>query len=180
MKTKSKRFAWMIALAIFSATAPLAAAGESKIAFVNFKTCVENSKTGKQEQANFEKMKKQMEEVLAEKEKSLKEISAKMNDEDYLDSLSSDAEADLKHKFRTLNQEFAQHQQQFLQILQQQNFKIIQKINQEINEASKVVAKNQNLDIIFNEESTFYFNPDLDISEDIVSVMDENVKEEAK
>ncbi len=143
-----------------------------KVALVNFRTCVETSKSGKQEQANFDKMKKQMEDVLHEKEKTLKELSTKFNDEDYIDSLSSEAEAELKHKFRSLNQELAQHQQQFFQVLQQANFKIIQKMTEEINEAAKIVAKKKNLDMIVNEEGTFFFNPSMDISTEIVKEMD--------
>jgi len=174
MKSYSKLLAGAIAALLLTVTVPCSANMQNpKVALVNFKTCVENSKVGKQEQTNFDNMKKQMEEVLAEKEKTLKEISGKFSDEDYLDSLSPDAEAELKHKFRTLNQELGQHQQQFFQVLQQANFKIIQKIQEEINDASKVVAKNKGLDIIINEEGTFYFNPAMDISNDIIKVMDE-------
>lgn len=180
MKSISKLLTGTIAALLLTASVPCVANVQNpKVALVNFKTCVENSKVGQQEQANFENMKKQMEEVLAEKEKTLKQISSKFSDEDYLDSLSLDAEAELKHKFKTLNQELGQHQQQFFQVLQQANFKIIQKINEEINEASKIVAKSKNLDIIINEEGTFYFNPSMDISNDIVKAMDEKFKKDA-
>lgn len=177
MKAKSTLFL-TAALALFAVSSIQAqdAAQAPKVALVNFKTCVETSKLGKQEQANFEKIKKQMEDVLAEKEKALKELSAKFNDEDYIDSLSSEAEAELKHKFRSLNQELAQHQQQFFQMLQQANYKIIQKMTEEINEASKIVAKKKNLDVIINEEGTFFYNPSLDISQDIVKEMDDRFK----
>jgi outer membrane protein len=181
MKLFSKIITGILA-AILLIAAPTAAANVQapKIGLVNFKTCVEESKMGKQEQANFEKMKKQMEDVLAEKEKTLKEISAKMGDEDYLDSLSEQAQAELKHKFRSLNQELGQHQQQFFQVLQQANFKIIQKMNEEISEAAKIVAKNKSLDIIINEEGTFYVNPSLDISSEVIAVLDERFKKDEK
>lgn len=181
MKSVYKLLTGLIAVLAITATVPCSAVVQSpKIALVNFKTCVEKSKIGKQEQTNFENMKKQMEDVLAEKEKSLKELSGKFSDEDYLDSLSSEAEAELKHKFRSLNQELGQHQQQFYQVLQQANFKIVQKINDEINEASKSVAKTKSLDLIINEEGAFYFNPVLDISEDVVKVMDDKFNREQK
>lgn len=47
-----------------------AQASSLKIGVVNFKRCVETSKLGKLEQANFEALKKQMESVLGEKEKN--------------------------------------------------------------------------------------------------------------
>lgn len=150
----------------------------AKIAVVNFKTCVESSKLGQQEQANFDKMKKQMEDVLAEREKTLKEVSTKMNDDDYVDSLSKDAQSELKHKFRSLNQEIAQQQQHFYQVLQQANFKIIQKVQEEISEASKIVAKNKKFDVILNEEGAFFYNPSMDISNEIVRAMDDRFSEE--
>ncbi len=94
-----------ISMMILCSIAPneLAAEG-AKVGVVNFKTCVEQSEMGKKEQANFESLKKQMEGVLEEKEKALNEIANKFNDPDYLDSLSPEAEAELKHKFRSLNQ----------------------------------------------------------------------------
>lgn len=175
MKAKSKIF--LATLAVLFVSSNIQAADIApKVALVNFKTCVETSKMGKVEQANFEKIKKQMEDVVSEKEKALKEISAKFNDEDYLDSLSSDAQAELKHKYRNLNQELAQYQQQFYQMLQQTNYKVIQKMTDEINEAAKAVAKKKNLDVIINEEGTFFYNPSLDISNDIVKEMDERFK----
>jgi outer membrane protein len=152
----------------------IAAAEQSlRIGIVDFKACVEKSKLGKKEQANFDSLKKQMEGVLEEKEKALTEVSNKINDPDYLDSLSPQAEAELKHKSRTLSQEFAQHQQQFYQMLNQANFKIIQKINEFITKASKTVASNKGLDLIIHEEGVFYFSPTLDVSNDIVRILDE-------
>ena len=164
-------------ICLFAATPNLDGA-EAKIGIVNFKTCVETSKIGAKEQANFETMKKQMEDVLSEKEKTLNNLAAKFNDADYLDSLSKDAEAEMKHQFRTLSQEMQQHQSQYYQVLQQANFKIIQKIGEAISEASKVVAKNKNLEVILNEEMAFYHDDALDVSKDVVTVMDQQYKEE--
>ena len=75
MKTKLASF--VIASLLFAL--PCAANSLThKVALVNFKTCVEKSKLGKEEQANFDRMKKQMEDVLTEKEKFLKEIAKKL------------------------------------------------------------------------------------------------------
>lgn len=48
-----------------------------KIAVVNFKTTVDQSKYGKEEQSNFEALRKQMETSLEDKEKVLTELSNK-------------------------------------------------------------------------------------------------------
>lgn len=151
-----------------------------KIAVVNFKSCVEKSKLGQQEQSNFDAMKKQMETVLLEKEKSLNEIASKFNDIDYLDSLSPEAETELKNKFRTLNQEFTQQQNQFYQALSQTNMQIVQKLADAIAKASSEVAKKNQIDLVLNEESSFYISPTLDISQQIVQALDDNFEKDGK
>lgn len=147
---------------------------DSKIAVVDFKNCVENSKLGKSEQSNFEALKKQMETVLEDREKQMQDIMGKLNDLDYLDSISQEAEHELKRKAKQFQQEAGQQQQQFYQALQQANYKIVQDVSQEIQKASKVVAKKKNLDLILNSEVTFYSGQSLDISKDVIKEMDMN------
>jgi outer membrane protein len=143
-----------------------------KVGIVSFKICVEQSKLGKQEQANFEVLKKQMESVLAEKEKTLNDMASKFNDADYLDSLSPEAETELKRKFRALNQEISQQQNQYMQTLQQTNFKVVQKLQEEVTKASEAIAKSEKFDLIINDENTFYHAPHLNISSKVIALMD--------
>ena len=140
--------------------------------YVNFKEVVENSKLGKQEQANFEALKKQMETVLEDKDKQLNEMASKLNDSDYLDSISADAETELKRKARALQGDLQQHQQQFYQALQQANFKVVQQLQEAIQKASKKVAADLKLDGIANEEIFFYANPSLNVSKEVIKEMD--------
>lgn len=170
----------LTALFIIAAAPKLHAATPTKVGTVNFRTCVEKSKYGAREQKSFDELKSQMESVLEEKEKALTEISNKFNDPDYLDSLSNEAEAELKHKFRTLNTELQQHQQQYMQILQQTNYKIIQGISEKVNEASKTVAEEKGLDLVLNDESAFFHSPSLDVSQDVVKEMDKRFDSEPK
>ncbi len=149
-----------------------------KIAVVNFKKCVEQSKIGKQEQTTFEALKKQMESVLGEKEKSLNEMATKFNDADYLDSLSPEAETDLKRKFRQQNQELAQLQNQYMQSLQQTNFKVIQKLNEMVTKTATTLANNEKLDIVLNEESAFFYTSPLDYTDRIISILDRDFDSE--
>lgn len=151
-----------------------------KIAVVNFKTCVEKSKMGQQEQSNFDAMKKQMETVLLEKEKALNEIASKFNDIDYLDSLSPEAETELKNKFRTLNQEFSQQQNQFYQSLSQTNLQVVQRLSDAITKASAEVAKKNQIDLVLNEESSFFISPKLDISDQIIQVLNDSFEKDSK
>jgi outer membrane protein len=151
-----------------------------RIALVSFKTCVEKSKMGQKEQSGFDAMKKQMETILTDKEKALTEVASKFNDIDYLDSLSPDAEAELKRQYRNLNQEFSQQQNQFYQTLSQTNLLIIQKLNDAVTKASQEVAKKNQIDVILNEESCFFATPAIDISPMVVRVLDEMFEKESK
>jgi outer membrane protein len=151
-----------------------------KIGMVNFKTCVEQSKQGKAEQATFDNLKKQMESVLAEKEKTLNEMSSKLNDADYLDSLSPEAETELKRKFRSMSQAYAEQQNQYLQTLQQTNFKVIQNLTELVSKAADAVAKKEHIDVIFNEEACFYCSTALDVSPKVIAILDTDYEKEGK
>lgn len=169
-----KNVLYQLIAALCLIAAPLVAqdAKPLKVGIVNFKKVVEESKMGKQEQANFEVLKKQMESVLEEKEKTLNELSVKFNDQDYLDGLSPDGENELKHKFRTLNSELGQIQSQYYQTLNQANIKILQKLNELVSQAAAGVAKDAQVDLILNEESGFYYAPDLDLSKKVIAALD--------
>lgn len=143
-----------------------------KIATVDFKSCVENSKLGKQEQASFEAMKNQMESVVLEKEKVLEELAGKLNNPDELDLMSPEAEVELKRKFRSLSQEMGQIQNQFYQTLNQANLKVVQKLSDIVAQASEKVAKELKVDLVLNHETCFYCNSAIDISSQIVKEMD--------
>lgn len=155
-----------------------------RIGIVNTKKCLEESKLGKQEQANFEKMKQQMESVLQEKEKTLEEIESKLNDDDYMDSVSDEVASELKRKKRTIRNEGMQLQNQYMQALQQTNIKIIQKLTDVISKASAQVAKDpsmgQPIDVIFTDEACTFYAPHLDISDRIVAKMNAIYETEQK
>jgi outer membrane protein len=151
-----------------------------KVRVISFKTCVEKSKLGKQEQANFDALKNQMESMLGEKEKVLNDMAEKFNDPDYLDSLSPEAETELKRKFRALSQEASQQQSQYYQALQQANVKVLEKLDSSIIKSSEIVSKKNGYNVVLNDDSIYFNDKELDISDQIVAAMDELFDNEAK
>lgn len=147
---------------------------------VNFTTCITDSKIGKQEQASFESLKNQMSTLLQDTEKQLNEISAKFNDPEYLDGLSPEAEEELKTKFRSLNEELGRYQNQYYQVLNQANMRVIQTITGQINSAAERVAKDKKLAMVVNKEACFFYSPQLEITTSIITEMDKNFDKEAK
>ena len=128
---------------------------------------------GKQEAASFEALKTQAEQVLKNKEKDLTALAQKLEDADYVDSLSNEAEAELKHKFRALNQEMSQQQQQLYQTLSQANFKIVQKLTESVATTAKEVGEKLNLNLVINEDACFYYHGVLDITDKVINALDE-------
>jgi len=161
-------------------TAAFAAPDAANVGIVNFSTCISDSKLGKQEQASFESLKKQMTTMLEDTEKQLNEISAKFNDADFLDGLSPEAEEELKVKFRTLNEELSRYQNQYYQVLNQANMRIIQTLSTSINGAAEKVAKNKNLTMVLNKDACFFYSPALEITPLIVAEMDRNFDQDGK
>lgn len=157
---------------LFLAAATNSAPQSAKIGVVNFKRCVEESKIGKQEQAQFDVQKKQMEQSLEKKQNELKELSPKFTDE-YLDSLTQEAEKELKDKFQRLSQELTEQQNQFYQTMDQSNYKAMQKIYEMVGKASTEIAQDKKLDVVLNDEVCFYKAEGFDVSAEIIKKLDE-------
>lgn len=150
------------------------AASEAKgtVGVVNFTECMSNSKLGVQEQASFEALKTQMTSLLQDTEKQINEMGGKFNDPDYMDGLSPEAEEEMKNKFRVLNEEMNRHQNQYYQVLNQANMKIVQSMGAHIQEAAQTVAANQKLSMVMNKEACFYHTDSLDVTELVIAEMD--------
>jgi outer membrane protein len=177
-KKSIKTYSWFIAGFALAASASIWMGHNAKtdtqsteIGIVNFKECIDTSKLGKQEHARFSDLKTQMEKSLEAKQKELNEMAPKFNDE-YMDTLTPEAEKDLKEKFKNLSQEFSQQQNHYYQLLNQTNYQIVQKMNDLITKAAEKVAQAKNLKIILNDEACFFKSSTLDISKDVIAELD--------
>jgi outer membrane protein len=155
-------------------------AAEQKVGIVNFNTCIVDSKLGKQEQNAFETMRKQFVSLVEDTDKQLREVSEKLQDKDYLDGLSKEAEETMKAKFSQLNEELGRYQQQYYQFMNQGQYKIVQAVVSGINHAAENIASGKNYNIILNKEACFFYSPALDITSDIIKTMDKQFDEESK
>ncbi len=149
-------------------------AAELKIGFVNFKSCLEKSKHGQNEKNAFEALKKQMAEALEKTDKELESIAKKLEDQDYMDGLSPTAEEELKMKFQGLSQEYSRYQNQFYQLLNQANYKMVQTLHDEVSIAAEKVRDKNNLSLLLNEESAFAHISSLDFTQFVIEQMDRN------
>ena len=118
--------------------------------------------------------------LLEETEKQLNDLSAKFNDPEYLDGLSPEAEEELKVKFRTLNEDMSRYQNQYYQVMNQANMRIMQTMANGINAASEKVAKDKKLNMVVNKDACFYFSSALDVTNLVIAEMDKSFAQEAK
>lgn len=147
-------------------------AGE--LGIVNLPECMEHSKLGKSEQENFDSLKKQMTSMMGDVQKELQEISGKLNDADYLDTLSPQAEKDMKAKFQTLSEELSRYQNQYYQVMNQANMKVMQTIGAAVNEAAEKVAKDKHLSYVINKDACFYADESANVTKEIIKHMDKD------
>ena len=151
----------------------LCAAGQ-KVGIVNFGSCIIESKLGKQEQNALETMRKQFVTLVEDTDKQMREISDKLNDQDYLDGLSKEAEEGMKAKLSQLGEDMNRYQQQYYQVMNQGQTKIIQNVVAGISHASEQLAAAKGYDVILNKEACFFSASALDVTNEVVKEMDKS------
>ncbi len=166
-------------LATLSLCAADVAAPEPKpsVGVVNFSNCMTDSKVGKQEQSSFDSLKNQMTSLLEDSEKQVNELAGKFNDAEYMDGLSPEAEEEMKGKFRLLSEEMNRYQNQYYQVLNQANMKIVQTMGGKIQDASEAVAKTKKLTLVMNKEACFFHTPTLDVTSFVIAEMDKTYEQ---
>ncbi len=174
LKAQYKKWIFLSCLAAGSLSAA------ERFGIVNFATCVADSKVGQEEQANFENIKKQLGTHLEQTEKELTTLASKLNDPEYMDGLSPEAEQSLKEKIQGLNEELSRYQNQYYQVLNQANMKVVQLLSSKVNAASEVVAKEKKLDLVVHKDVCFFYSADLDITPAVIAKMDKNYEQEKK
>jgi outer membrane protein len=180
MKKRHIFFTALTAITITGAVLFGAEQTNSPFGVVNFTSCITDSKIGKQEQGSFENLNKQMTSLIEDSNKQLQDLSQKLNNSEYLDGLSPEAEQELREKYAALGEELNRYQGQFYQVMNQANMRLIQTISQQINSASEKVAKAKKLNLIVNKEAVFFYDPKLDITTQIIAQMDKAFDEENK
>jgi outer membrane protein len=147
------------------------------IGTVNFTTCITESELGKKEQNSMEALRKQIGSMMEQNETKLKDLATKLEDTEYMDSLSPKAEEELKLSYQTTQEELGRFQQQFYQIMQGANYQLIQKMSQSISTAAEKIAKEKKLDCVLNKEACFYSGPQYDVTSLVIEEMNRMEKE---
>jgi Skp family chaperone for outer membrane proteins len=102
----------------------------------------------------------------------LKELTAKLEDAEFVDSLSPKAEEEMRMKQQTLQEDMGRYQSQFYQLLQHAQYQMYQKMSGNIAKAAEIVAKEKNLSYVINKEACFYIRDDHDVTTAVIAAMD--------
>ncbi len=155
-------------------------AAEQKVGIVNIENIITETKLAKQEQASFETMRKQFSSLLEDTDKQLRDINDKLQDKDYLDGLSPEAEQEMKTKFAQLSEEMQRYNQQYYGFMQQGQQKMAQVVFGALGQAAEKIAAAKGYTMILNKQACFYSAPTLDVTTDMIKEMDKNYEDEAK
>lgn len=175
-----KLFTSMGLAAVLAAGSVNAAESPAKVGVVNFATCITDSKHGKQEQSEFEKMAKQIASLVDDAKKQYQEIEGKLADRDFLDGLSPDAQKEMEQKRDMIAEEIGRYQQQYYQVMQQANMRLFQTMSGHINAAAEKVASSKHLNMVMNKEMCFFYTPSLDVTAEVIKEMDKAFDQDAK
>lgn len=161
-----------------TAALPLTAKNNESARVVDFAKCYTSSQFGIREQNSFNQMKEQMEKAIKDLNDQMTETSAKLDDEFVRDALSPEAEKELQEKMQTLTGELQRYQQQYYYMLQQANMKTMNVMAEKVKAASTALAKQKKYSIILNKDQVFHYTEELDVTEDVISKLDEMFEKE--
>lgn len=167
-------------LAAFCAATPVIAEENPSIGVVNYSNCATESKLGKKEMKQRETIQNQLVALVKETEDELKDLHAKLEDSEYLETLSEKAKEELRSKKLAKQEEFGHLQQNFYQSMQQNNYQIAQKVAQQVMTAAKKIAEEKGLDYLLNQEACFYTKDSLDLTNLVVEEMDKSFEQTLK
>ncbi len=167
----------MLLLSIFAST--LVFAEENlRVGVVDFGACLGKSYLGQQENTKWESMRNEMVTMIEGKQKELQEIADKLNNPDYIDTITAEAEKELEMKARSLSEELQLLGNQSDQALQQASTKIMQSLKSEVDKACEYIAREKNFDYILNKDTCFYFKKPTDITPLVIQEMNRHYQPE--
>ncbi len=139
---------------------------------VDLEKCVTESKTGQEEQKKVKETESQMQTLLKDRQKELEKITHQLNDPDFVDSLSPEAEKELTAQYQKLSEEYGLYQNQLLQVMQQTNMQFYETMLKHVKKAATTVSKEHKMPFIIRKDLCLSFPSSADITPQIVAAMD--------
>ncbi len=164
-----KLFLLLAATSLISTKAALGATSAGAPGVVNFQTCMEKAKIAQDKRRELENFDKQFRVRIDEIQKHCKEIDEKLNNVEYVDSITAEAEENLKKERQAEMQKLMGTQNEFQQIMQQQQMAFSQSFMISLGDAAQKVAKEKKLSHVIAKEACLYYDDNLDLTEDVIT-----------
>lgn len=164
-----KLFLLLAATSLISSKTALGAAATGAPGVVNFQTCMEKAKIAQDKRRELENFDKQFRVKIDEIQKHCKEIDDKLNNVEYVDSITAEAEENLKKERQAEMQKLMGTQNEFQQIMQQQQMAFSQSFMISLGDAAQKVAKEKKLSHVIAKEACLYYDDNLDLTEDVIA-----------
>lgn len=145
---------------------------QADIGFVDFGRVLQSSSRAKQEEKQLQSLQKELEDQVTNVEKGISALAEKLQDPDYVDSLSQEAEQEQRARLRTMAEERMRLIQQVTGQFQQAQQRIFQQIGALVSQAAAEVAKEKKLDAVFNRDALFFADPSIDCTDAVVKILD--------
>lgn len=151
----------------FKATA-LSATG-----IVNPTSCMEKSKFAAAKRSELDSFGKELQAKLETLHKEYKELEDKLKNTEYVDSITPEAEKNLENEKAAKAQKLGMAQSEFSQMMQQKQMEFYQSLQENIGIAAAEVATEKELANIASKDLFFFFDSNLDVTDDVIAKMDQ-------
>jgi outer membrane protein len=150
----------------------LSASLSAEIGFVDFGRVLQTSSKAKAEEKQLQSLQKELEDQVNKVEKEVNGLAEKLQNPDYVDSLSQEAEQDQRNKLRMMAEERMRLIQNVTGQYQQAQQRFYQQVGMMVAKASAELATTRKLDAVLNREALFYADPKIDCTDEIIKLMD--------
>lgn len=170
----NKFFVCLTASLLLGAGALWSNPAETSIGVVNFATCATESKIGKQEHEKLEASRNQWVSLIQQSKKELDGIAEKLENKEYLEGISPEAEENLKLKYKSLNEDLMKYQNQLSQELYQAQAISYQKILEQASLAAETIATKNKIKAVVIKDICLFFDKTMDLTSEVLAEMDKN------
>jgi Skp family chaperone for outer membrane proteins len=147
---------------------------EQKIAVINVELIVDNALVSKNIAAQLNKKKEELKSDVEKKEQDLGKLNQELVKQESI--LAKDV---FEQKVKDFNNKLADVQREIQgkkNILEQAHIDSMSKIFEEISTIVEKVAKDKNISVVLPSNSTSYFTPDLEITSEILAMLDKKIQ----
>lgn len=151
---------------------------QEKFRFIDFQECFQKSTYGEDARKHLEGAVQKLQEVVDDTKSQLEAVSKKLEDQDYVDGLSPDAEQALVGERQQLSERLNMISAQGNQALQYEQQAIQASLEKHLSEIAAIYGPENKLNAILPKQIGIYWNKALDITDIFIELLNKKIEEE--